>query len=357
MAPAPLALPAIHLPVPPPGASVHSALTLKVPDTKGSYTIPYIQSSGNLSVRLQFDLTGPQRCHLRLWLGERVMGTSTAVPTRSRVQFGWLKPGEYAIELTALDSDGAPLGAARYERLGVGTVICALGDSITEGYHGYWFWRDDLNLRGDMFPPEAVSRDGRNFPQYAPTTSCHRPEVNCFQSWMTDLNDLLAERWQQPVFIANEGWGGLTSGAYLGMMRTDKGWRERMALLRPTVWLIHLGVNDERYDVTPVEFAANIEAIADLLTNDCGAQPSRILIARPSYDYAGAYAETERAYIAQLDRLIARRGLARGPDFFAAYAGDRARWYGDDPVHPNVEGMAYMAQLWADALTDAFPRE
>ena len=30
-----------------------------------------------------------------------------------------------------------------------------------------------------------------------------------------------------------------------------------MKLLRPTVWLIHLGVNDERHQVTPEQFATN----------------------------------------------------------------------------------------------------
>ncbi|NPV46217.1 MAG: SGNH/GDSL hydrolase family protein [Armatimonadetes bacterium] len=355
MASTPHALPVINLPVPRPGMSPQGTLTLTVADTKGRYTIPYIQSPPTVSLQLQFSPTGPLRCHVRLLLGETVKGTITATRACSRVQFHELTPAEYSVELTALGDDGASVGVARHERLGIGTVLCAIGDSITEGYHGHAFWRDDLDLRSDVFPAEAVSRDGRNFPQHAPTTPAHRPEVNCFQSWMTDLNDLLTERWGQPVFIANEGWGGITSGGYLHMMQTDRGWQERMELLRPSVWLIHLGVNDERAGVTPAAFAANIEAIADLLISDYDARPGRVLVARPCYDYAEGCAEMERAYIAELDRLIARRGLAAGPDFFAAYAVDRARWYGDDPVHPNVEGMAYMAGLWADALIAAFP--
>jgi lysophospholipase L1-like esterase len=331
------------------------ALTTTVPDVRGSYTIPYLQSSRHVRVHLAFAPGGPRRCTVRLLLGDRPVAQRTCTPDRPRVQFRDLPPGEYAVELTALDAEGVPIGSTRHERVGVGTVLCAIGDSITEGYHGHWFWRDDLNLRAEAFPPEAVSRDGRNFPRYAPTTSYHRPDVNCFQSWMTDLNNLLAECWRQPVFIANEGWGGITSGAYLAMMQCDTGWQARMRLLRPTVWLIHLGVNDERYDVTPADFAHNIEAIADLLISGYGARPGHILIARPSYDYAASYAEVERAYIAELDQLIARRGLSHGPDFFAAYAVDKARWYGDDPVHPNLAGVAYMARLWAAALSAALP--
>lgn len=355
MTPTRPAPPVIHLPVPSPGASLRNALTLTVPDTKGRYTIPYIQSLPTVSLQLGFGATGPRRCQVRLWLQETVQGTVTATPACPRVQFHELSPGEYMVELTALDDDGTAVGVARYERVGLGTVLCAIGDSITEGYHGVAFWRDDLDLRGEAFPAPAVSRDGRNFPQHAPTTAQHRPEVNCFQSWMTDLNDLLTERWEQPVFIANEGWGGITSGGYLQLMQTDRGWQDRMGRLRPTVWLIHLGVNDERTGVSPAEFAAHIEAIADLLIDEYGAQPGRLMVARPCYDYAVGCAEAERAYIGELDRLIARRQLRHGPDFYAAYAVDQAQWYGDDPVHPNVEGMAYMARLWAEALTAAFP--
>jgi hypothetical protein len=74
---------------------------------------------------------------------------------------------------------------------------------------------------------------------------------------MPRLNDLLTTKWKQPVFIANEGWGGITTGRYLAMMRSDKGWQERMRLLKPNVWLIHLGVNDERAKLPAAEVAAN----------------------------------------------------------------------------------------------------
>ena len=89
-------------------------------------------------------------------------------------------------------------------------------------------WRASLDLTASDFPDEAVSADGRNFPRFAPTTAVHKPEVNCFQSWMTRLNDRLAKAWEQPVFIANEGWGGHDSAQYLAVMRGNRGgWRDR----------------------------------------------------------------------------------------------------------------------------------
>lgn len=341
-----------HAPV----ALAAETVTLTLVDIKGSYTIPYLQSEPELRFAFEFPAAGPDRARVTLLLGELEIAHKTVTRARPRTHFVDLAPGEYRITVEGLDADGRVVSRAAYDRLGVGTVICAIGDSITEGYHGHWFWRDDLNLRGEMFPPEAVSRDGRNFPQYSPTTSYHRPEVNCFQSWMTDLNNTLAAAWQQPVYIANEGVGGITSGAYLNTVRGDKGWQRRMELLRPTVWLIHLGVNDERHNVTPEQFAANMEALVDELVRVYHAAPGRIFVARPCYDYAGQYAEVEKAYIRKLDELIARRGLQPGPDFFAAYGVDKAKWYGDDPVHPNIAGMEYMAKLWGEAVLKGLPR-
>lgn len=347
--------PPLALTVPTAGTATQT-LTLTVPDIKGSYTIPYLQSEPELRLSLTFPTVDFTRARVTLRLGKATVATKTVLRARPRTHFPGLVPGEYSLQVEGLDAAGQVLGSATWERVGIGTVLCAIGDSITEGYHGHWFWRDDLNLNAAVFPPEAVSHDGRNFPQYSPTTSYHRPEVNCFQSWMTDLNNSLSAAWGQPVYVANEGVGGITSGAYLSTVRGDTGWQHRMALLRPTVWLIHLGVNDERHNVTPADYAANMSALVEELVTRYQARRERILIARPCYDYAHGMADVEAQYIRELDKLIPALRVSPGPDFFAAYGVDKARWYGADPVHPNIPGMEYMARLWHEALLRALPK-
>jgi len=134
------------------------------------------------------------------------------------------------------------------------------------------------------------------------------------------------------------------------MMQSDKGWQERMRLLKPNVWLIHLGVNDERAKLPAAEVAATLSAMVDILRTEYGADPANIYVATPSYDYAPGAAEILAAYAQEIGRLIAEKGLRRGPDFFTAYEGKKAEYYGNDPVHPNAAGVELMARLWAKAL-------
>ena len=329
---------------------------LRVEDVKGSYTIPHIQSSDLLRVTVTFASEQVVQAEVGLAGGDGVRrAAQTAARSGGLVEFTGLPPGEYLLAVTGRDAAGKVVARDRHGPVGIGTVIAALGDSITEGYFSRGFHQESLDLSPAMFPAEAVSRDRRNYPHFAPTTAHHRPDINCFTSWMPRLNDLLATKWRRPVFIANEGWGGITSGRYLQMIKTDAGWQRRMRQLEPSVWLIHLGVNDGRAKLDAAEVARNLAEIVDILVKDYAATPARIFVAAPSYDYAPGAADLLATYRTAIGKLVAEKGLTSGPDFFAAYADDRPRYYGTDPVHPNAKGMELMARLWAKALPAALP--
>jgi lysophospholipase L1-like esterase len=323
-------------------------LFLAVPDTGGTYIIPYIQDGHSLQLSAEFH--DPSITALRVLLLGRsdtlILKRDKPAATLDNVPFG-----EHTLIAIGLGANGEEVLRATYKRIGVGTVIAALGDSITEGYWGRAVKVDDpSHLTANKFERQFVSRDGRNFPQFAPTAHLYRPEANCFESWMTDLNNLLSASLRRPVFIANEGWGGYTSADYLKLMRDDRAWQDRMHLLRPSVWLLHLGVNDERHHFSADAFGANIEIIVHTLISEYHASPRRILIARPSYDYEPGAEERLSAYCRRIEEIVQRLGLSHGPDFFEAYRRDRAVWYGTDPVHPNAEGMKLMGELWNGAI-------
>ena len=327
---------------------------LRIEDIQGAYTIPHIQSSRDLDFEVTFSHPSAVAARVELLQNgspcSEIREASRHSPT---VHFLGLTPGEYDIHVSFHDQSGGMASQELHSGFAIGTVIGAIGDSITEGYHGKGYWRDNLDLTAAGFPNDSVSKDGRNFPQFSPTTHVHRPEINCYASWMPRLNDLLSAQWRHPVFIANEGWGGIDTARYLEMMKSDRGWQDRMRQLRPSLWLIHLGVNDERAQKAPAEVAANLHAIVDLLISDHAAEPSRIFLATPCYDYAPDAESYLAAYREEIIRIIDARGLRRGPDFFAAYSKDKELLYGEDPVHPNEAGMKLMADLWAEALFKA----
>ena len=328
---------------------------IKVKDIKGSYTLPYIQPDRELMINVDFSDPLTTSANLTL-IGEHFRENKKVEKSNPSTIFAKLPTGEYTLNIEWLKADGTKLSETVLARIGVGTVLAAIGDSLTEGYHGYGFKKDIENLQATDFPATAVSKDGRNFPQYSPTTHQHKPTVNCFQSWLTELNDALSSKWEMPVFIANEGWGGFTSASYLNAMRHNGGgWADRMHLLKPTVWLIHLGVNDERHKVSATSFAKNMRAIVKILLRDYRADPSNIYIAYPSYDYAPGAEAILQSYIVEIDKIIADLKLRKGPDFFKAFSKNRAKWYGTDPVHPGIEGISLMAKLWTEKLTPNIP--
>jgi len=174
---------------------------LRIEDIQGSYTIPHIQSSRDLDFEVTFSHPSAVAAHVALLQNGLIREASHQSPM---VHFHTLAPGEYNIRVSFYDKDGTLISEELHTSFAIGTVIGAIGDSITEGYHGKGYWRDNLDLTAADFPSESVSKDGRNFPQFSPTTHVHRPKINCYVSWMPRLNDLLSAQWQHPVFIANE---------------------------------------------------------------------------------------------------------------------------------------------------------
>jgi lysophospholipase L1-like esterase len=134
---------------------------------------------------------------------------------------------------------------------------------------------------------------------------------------------------------------------------TDEGWQDRAELLAPQLWLVHLGVNDERAHVSPDQMITNLERLANLLIEKYSTQPRHIILAKPSYDYWPQAPDYLKAYCYQIDKLIKKLNISPGPDFFAAFATDREKWYGRDPVHPGPEGMRYMARLWHESIINS----
>lgn len=319
---------------------------------EGTHAVPYIQSSNDVSFRVEFVDVELETIELELIKDGEIVAEADLTPDNESVNVMALDDGEYEIVLRGFDEKEEGLFEHHLAPLGIGDTIAMIGDSLTEGYYGN-AWRAKTNdLTAQMFPPESVSSDGRNYPQFAPTAFKHWPEVNAMQGCLTDLNNLLTAAFQHPVFISNEGWGGITSEQFLTMMRTDRDWEFRMRELSPSLWLIHLGANDLLAKVPSKKLIENMQAITDILRRDYGAAPEDICIALPSYNTGEGLPEGNAAYADALRTFIAENGFLLGPDFHTIFSTAHAQYY-KDFIHPTPEGMPFMAECWRDALVAA----
>ena len=100
------------------------------------------------------------------------------------------------------------------------------------------------------------------------------------------------------------------------------------------------------------DFYDNMDQLIKLLKQDFDAGPEQIFLARTSYDYE-ANGELLNSYLVMIDKLIEQHGIKPGPDFYKAFSNNREKWYGEDQAHPNIAGMEYMAELWAEAIVKA----
>ncbi len=127
--------------------SAEQSVRLVVEDVKGTYAIPYIQSGRVLKACIEFNDPAVATVCLGLTDCEAKVALTRAVGSRSRglatrllhgpafvAEFGGLEPGEYTLEVEGRDGEGRSKCRATYSPIGIGTIIAAIGDSITEGY-------------------------------------------------------------------------------------------------------------------------------------------------------------------------------------------------------------------------------
>jgi lysophospholipase L1-like esterase len=321
--------------------------TLAITDESGvPFYIPYIQTSQTLSVSAAVGPTilpsgGGVEFVLNQGSSTQQVVYSIGTPSPFSATFSGLPKGSYTVDTYVVNSlRTLQTGTGTHDQItgiGIGDIVSALGDSITEGFYGNDFGTTTVTDWTNA-PAGSVSRDGRNFPQYGPTSHSYKT------SYLTDLNNELESYYGYPVFIMNEGWGGFKATDYITLMATSE-WANRQAALHPNKWLIHLGTNDGIAGVTPSTFQSNMQTIINSLETNYSATGTEIWLAKPNYSSTYTYGVN---YLPIIDSLRTFNGLAGGPDFWTFY--QNHNYYSGDPVHPNVAGDAQMARLWAISM-------
>lgn len=268
-------------------------------------------------------------------LGKSSMRSAKVFQAPYIATVGSLPLGEHTLDAFVIDSVGNHVGPPDHrERIGVGDIIVAVGDSITAGEV------DDL-----MY--DDVSADGRNGPK------------NGYGGFEPILNNLLTQARSYPNTVPNEGLPG----------ENTNGATTRIAGLisaHPTArtWLVAYGTNDANGGLSSSTYKANLQNIINQI--QAAIPGASVYLPRvfyhdetnlsyqriPGYDAAVtdlARANTNVYQGADLDTLF-RSNHAQYPDHMIGQTGS---WLATTRTHhPNGIGFTKMAMLWKMALVD-----
>lgn len=318
--------------------------TLSIVDEGGTIFIPYIQTSTTLNVAASagaVPIGGGVQFVLNEGLGSSQTVTDLVAPYSA--SFTGLAKGTYTLDAYVLDADGATrlADAASHDRrtgIAIGDIIAVVGDSVTEGQGG----NIDSGTVTSWLDADAgmASADNRNFPQYGTTSTTYN------EGFLSDLNDKLAAYYGYPVFLMNEGRGGIRANNYQsGVM--NAAWQSRINALAPNKWIVQLGINDNRASDSPSTFQTNITNLVNTFISSYGATAANTWLMAPSYDFGaggqGAYAPGLATYLPIITSVRNSLGLQGGADLYNIFAPYHATQYFDN-VHPNATGYAHMAR-------------
>jgi len=231
---------------------------------------------------------------------------------------------------------------------GVGDRYDAIGDSLTLGIRDK-FSRDNLNLTDQT--------------------------TIAFQGWAGPLGDMLSTANSAPNLVANEG----IPGDRVDDIRFERlgSIFERNSSPRSNRALLLAGTNDTN-DTNPTDSGLGCVGgacngtynghmqwiIQDLQARDRDTVYVGILppvwgsLGTPYPDPLDLPNASRNARIVEFNQVIVNElslmpGVELGPDFFSCFLTPTVNRFSlfDDSLHPNALGYAFMAALWADALT------
>ena len=331
-----------------PSAAVEAApnvATLAITDEGGTFYIPYIQTSTTLTVNATA-ATVPDGGGIEFVLNEGLAGEDSMIDLTFpySVSFAGLAKAEYTIDAYILEGDGVSrLPDPEYHDsrtdVGIGDIIAVIGDSVVEGLGG----TVDDGVVTNWLDADAgtVSADNRNFPQHGIVTGTYN------ESFLTDLNDKLANYYGYPVFLMNEGRGSIGARSYEASVMSVA-WRNRETALAANKWLIALGINDSRVSISAADFEIDMTDFISMLMTDFGATADNIWLSYPSYDFGMGlepFYINFSTYGTAYQNIREALGLQGGPDLFNVMKYYQADEYSDN-VHPNALGDVRLAKLW-----------
>lgn len=335
--------------------------------TYDTFSIPYIQSSPAITLTGAFQGPGAGVEFVLNGESRTVFGQPGAV---LEAAFTLPALGTYSAEGYRIDASGARLSPTPDDviaPLAVGRVVVTIGDSITSGSNGDAVRPGDLNFPVTSYlNSPGASADRRNIFQYDNRNRYGEVRADFQRGYQVGLNDLLTACGGAPIFLLNDGYGGLrlsykrsqyTEPPNNSALAKVPAYLDHVDRLGAQYLLIQIGTNDVFDGQSRTTFRADLLSLVDQLR---GTSTGRhIWLARLPYsefrtitdpttlaDRQKRLTDFNREITKVVESLnTAGRPVRLGPDFYTYFKANPLQL--DDGTHPTQAGYEVMARLWA----------
>jgi lysophospholipase L1-like esterase len=252
--------------------------------------------------------------------------------------FSAVPVAEHTLDVFAINASSAQVSSTVHEdRIGVGDLLVAVGDSITAG-------EDNFIAPGDT--TSGWSLDGRNGPFTDSFGTVYGP-------WESKLNDYLTADQGYPHSVINGGWPGDKSAN--GVSKIGNLLNEYPTA---SIWMIAYGTNDANGGVSSTAFQSNMQSITNKIhavNPNAAVYLSRVFYQlntiMPQYEIGmgNIVRSTANTYWgADLNTLF-----QSNYDQYDMMTQQPGTWfYNETPFHPNALGSVEIAKLWEMAIMD-----
>lgn len=326
--------------------------------TADTFKIPYIQSSSDFEATATLQ-GGGAGVEFVLTLADLVWITKDTQSPYAAT-FNLPSYGEYRLEGYILDTSGNRLNSqpdAVIDPVGYGHILLSVGDSITAGFGGNEVTSGNTNypvVTWEQSPSE--SEDRRNIFQYDNKRSSGHPYRRGYQ---VNLNDQLTQCSDAPVFILNDGFGGIRTaeGGNKSVLSKMSSYNDHIDKLGVDYLLLQVGTNDASSGLAANSWEEDINQVIDAFQSaNSGLNIWMPLLPKryDSIDKDGLIVDyNDRIPGIVDDQNSSGNPVRDGPDFYELFD-DNPGWL-DDDLHPNQTGYNEMAKRWDDVICSVLP--
>jgi len=317
--------------------------------SKDLFTIPYIQARPDLNVTASIqDAPAGAKVEFVLTQSDATQQVVVDDVAPYEASFTMTIPGEHRLDAYVQDSSGNRINGAAdsIDPVGYGNIVVSIGDSITAGVGGNGV---EGPVTSYLDSPEA-SADNRNIYQY---DNYDFEDTLFLRGYQLKLNNNLTQCSNAPVFILNDGFGGIRTARSddLNLLEKQAYYNDHIDKLGAPYVLLGIGTNDVNANLDAQSWKTDLHQVIDAFQSpNHGLAIWVAPLLGEQNDTAGSLFTQ---YNALIPEIVAQQNVPAnpvwiGPDFYSHFQSNPDQY--DDWLHPNQVGYDAMGDMWSNTI-------